>query len=157
MLTLYKEIDNAIHYWTTFDKDDKTGIIYWGVVGKRGSIREIKSGFFLNFKGRIKRMIDKKIKSGFSEFAKESYVMLEIEFMIDGFGTEEDIDKRHRLEELLEEIMLWSGLGYCNGGSIGSGTMEAGCCVANYEIAKKIIEVRLVNTEYSNYSRIYKR
>ena len=80
---------------------------------------------------------------------------LEIEYIIEGFGTEEDLDKRHRLEEIMDEVLGWTGLGHTDGGSIGSGTMEVGCIVVDYEIAKKVIEENLKNTEFSNFSRIY--
>jgi hypothetical protein len=72
-----------------------------------------------------------------------------------GFGTEQDLDKRHRLEGKLDRILGWTGLGHTDGGSIGSGTMEAGCVVVDFEIAKKVIEENLKDTEFGNYTRIF--
>jgi hypothetical protein len=53
-------------------------------------------------------------------------------------------------------VLGWTGLGYCNGGSTGSGTMEVGCTVVDSEIAKKVIAENLEGSEFSNYNRIYK-
>jgi hypothetical protein len=44
---------------------------------------------------------------------------LEIEYIIDGFGTEQDLDKRHKLEERMDEVLGWTGPGHTDGGSIG--------------------------------------
>ena len=155
MLKLYKLIDKQLHYWETWDKDDKTAIIHWGIVGEAGRDKEVKSGLFSNFKKIVQKDTDSKIKEGYAEFDDEKLSFLEIEYKIDGFGTEEDLDKRHRLESELDEILGWTGLGHTDGGSIGSGTMEAGCLVVDFDIAKKVIEEKLRNTEFADYTRIF--
>ncbi len=66
-------------------------------------------------------------------------------------GTDEDIEKRFRLQDMMDELLGWNGLGHCDGGSTGSGTMEVCCFVVDYNIAKEII-----GTEFEDYSRIYK-
>ncbi|UAY52079.1 WGR domain-containing protein [Ferruginibacter albus] len=156
MLKLYKLIDNKLHYWETWDKDDKTGIVHWGIVGERGQDKEVKSGLLTNFRKSIQKEIDEKVKDGYSEFDEDNIAFLEIEYIIDGFGTDKDLDKRHRLEEKMDEVLGWTGLGHTDGGSIGSGTMEVGCVVVDFDIAKKVIEHSITNTEFSDYSRIFK-
>lgn len=155
MIKLYKQNDNELHYWETWEKDEKTAIFHWGIVGQRGQDKEIKSGLFSNFKTKVETEISKKLNEGYSEFDEDRFSYLEIEYIIEGFGTEEDLDKRHRLEEIMDEVLGWTGLGHTDGGSIGSGTMEVGFIVVDYEIAKKVIEENLKNTEFSNFSRIY--
>ena len=156
MLKLYKNIDNNIHYWETWDKDNKTGIVHWGMVGERGVNKEVKSGLFSNFKKSIQKEIDEKIKEGYTEFDEDNFAFLELEYIIDGFGTDEDLDKRHKLEEKMDEVLGWAGLGHTNGGSSGQGSMEVGCIVVDFDIAKRVIENSLTNTDFSNYSRIFK-
>ncbi len=156
MLKLYKLTDNQLHYWETWDKDEKTAIVHWGVVGQRGQDKEVKSGLFSNFRKTVQKEINEKLKDGYAEFDEDKLSFLEIEYKIDDFGTEQDLEKRHRLENKLDGILGWTGLGHTDGGSIGSGTMEAGCLVVDFEIAKKVIEVNLKNTEFADYSRIYK-
>ena len=156
MVKLYKLIDNKLHYWETWDKDDKTAFIHWGIVGQRGQNKEVKSGLFSNFRKSVQKEIDEKIKEGYKKRDDNEVSFLEIEYIIDGFGTEQDLDKRHRLEEKMDEVLGWTGLGNCDGGSIGSGTMEVGCVVVDFEIAKKVIADNLKDTEFANYSRIFK-
>ncbi|OJW72322.1 MAG: hypothetical protein BGO59_14350 [Spirosoma sp. 48-14] len=155
MLKLYKLIDNQLYYWETWDKDEKTAIVHWGIVGQRGQDKEVKGGLFSNFRKTVQTEIDEKLKEGYAEFNEDNIAFLEVEYKIDGFGTDQDLDKRHKLEEHLNELLGWTGLGHVDGGSIGSGTMEAGCMVVNFEIAKKLIEDNLKGTEFGGYSRIY--
>jgi len=155
MLKLYKKIDDKLVYWETWDKDSKTGIVHWGAVGDKGESREIKSGLFSSIRKTIQKEIELKISEGYAEIDDEQNVYLEIEYIIDGFGTDQDLDKRHRLESKMDEVLGWTGLGGTDGGSIGSGTMEVGCVVVDFEIAKNVIEKSLKGTEFENYSRIF--
>ena len=154
MLKLYKLTDNQLHYWETWDNNEKSAIVHWGIVGQRGENKEVKSGLFSNFRKAIQQEINQKMKEGYTEFEENEVVVVEIEYAIDGSGTEQDLDKRHRLEDRLNELLGWTGLGHVDGGSIGSGTMEVCCLVVDFEIAKNLIENDLKNTEFGNYSRI---
>ena len=78
-----------------------------------------------------------------------------IEYKVDGFGNEADLDKRHRLEDRMNETLGWTGVGACDGGSIGSGTMEVCCFVVDFKIAQAVVENDLAGTEFADYSRIY--
>lgn len=155
MLKLYKQIDNRLYYWETWEQDDNAAMIHWGMVGERGEYKEIKSGLFSSFRKTIQKETEEKQRNGYREFDEVKMAFLEIEYLIDGFGTGEDLDKLHRLEEHLDELLGWTGLGHADGNSIGSGTMEAGCIVVDFDIAKKLIEEDLAGTEFGNYSRIY--
>ncbi|UTN06551.1 hypothetical protein L0669_11720 [Flavobacterium bizetiae] len=156
MLKLYKQKDNQLWYWETWDKDEKTAIVHWGIVGEQGQNKEVKGGLFSSFTKNVQKEIDQKLKEGYTEFDQDKVCFLEIEYSIDGFGTEQDLEKRHRLEQKMDEVLGWTGLGHTDGGSIGSGTMEVGCMVVDFDIAKKVIEERLKGTEFGNYSRIFK-
>ena len=155
MLKLYKEIDSQLFYWETWDNDEKTATIHWGKVGEKGQDKEVKNGLFSNFRKVIQKEIDAKLKEGYAEFDEENLSFLEIEYIIEGMGTEKDLEKRHLVENELNEILGWTGLGSVDGGSIGSGTMEVGCLVVDFEIAKKIIEKGFENTEFGDFSRIF--
>lgn len=79
---------------------------------------------------------------------------LEIVFDIEGFGSDADLEKRYALEDFLDHILRTDELGYVNGGSIGSGTMEVGCAVSGFMKAKTLIQKKVQGTEFSNYSQI---
>jgi hypothetical protein len=155
MLKLYKEINNELHYWETWDKDKNTGIVHKGIVGTKGNFREVKSGFSSNFHEKIQKEILEQTENGFQPIEPENHSRLLIEFNVDGMGTEKDVEKRHKLKNRMDETLGWTGLGFCDGGSIGTGTMEVCCFIVDFEVAKKVIENDLKETEFSNYSRIY--
>jgi hypothetical protein len=155
MLKLYKKINNTLHYWETWDKDEKTGIVHWDIIGNRGEYKEVKSTLFENFRKKIQKEITIKSKEGFDEIDIDDHYTLLIEFSVDGMGTLEDVEKRTRLQNKMDHALGWTGLGHCDGGSIGSGTMEVCCYVVDFDTAKKVIEQDLKGTEFSNYTRIY--
>ena len=79
-----------------------------------------------------------------------------MEYAINGFGDGCDIDRRHQLEDHLNELTGWLGLGYCDGGSTGSGTMEVFCQVVDFALAKEALERELKGSQYDGYTRIYR-
>ena len=79
-----------------------------------------------------------------------------IEYAIGGFGTKQQLEKRHALQDRMDETLGWTGLGHCDGGSSGSGTMEVCCLVVDFDIAKRVIETDLRDTEFGNFTRIYR-
>lgn len=154
MIRLFNKIGNILHYWESWENEDgKSATVHWGVVGEYGETKLVKAGIFSNPQKEIQKEIS--TLDGYSEIPLEEYHILIIEYAIDGMGTDAELQKRHALEDKLQEILGWTGLGYCDGGSIGSGSMEVCCLIVDYEIAKKVIEAHLAQTEFMNYSNIY--
>jgi len=155
MLKLYRNRDGVMDYWETWDNDDKSATVHWGQLGQRGESKIVKSELLTGFRKKVQKEIDDKIKLGYGPMDEDDHVRLLIEFKVDGMGTPEDVEKRTRLQARMDETLGWTGLGHCDGGSIGSGTMEVCCFVVDFETAIQVIEKDLVDTEFSNYTRIY--
>lgn len=155
MLKLYKNIDGNLHYWESWDKDEKMGVVQWGIVGTKGESEEIGSSFLRPLGKKIQKLTDEKIAEGYHPLEDDELFTLLIEYDVDGMGTADDLDKRHRLQGRMDETLGWTGLGHCDGGSIGSGTMEVCCFVVDFETAKGVIENDLKDTEFENYTRIF--
>jgi hypothetical protein len=155
MLKLYRFTNGKKEYWETWDNDNGTHEIHWGELGARGESKSIKSSLFKKSEAIIQKEIDSLISQGYQPVEDDDHSTLLIEYTVDGMGTEQDVEKRHRLEERMNETLGWTGLGACNGGSIGSGTMEVCNYVVDFEIAKSVIEKDLAETEFSNYTRIF--
>jgi len=155
MLKLYKFTNTRKEYWETWENNDGTNTVHWGKLGEKGESKIIKSSIFKKAETIIQKEIDELISKGFQPIEDDEQNRLIIEYSIDGMGTEEDLEKRHRLENRMNETLGWTGLGHCDGGSIGSGTMEVCNYVVDFELSKEIIENELIETEFSDYNRIY--
>jgi hypothetical protein len=56
------------------------------------------------------------------------------------------------VESYLNEQLGWFGLGFCDGGSIGSGSMEAACPVVDFDIAATALAPELAKSSLSGFS-----
>ena len=153
MLKLYKFTDTKKEYWETWDNDDGSHTVHWGELGTTGESKDIKGSLLKKPEKIIQKEIDEMVSNGFRPI-EEEYTLL-IEYEVEGMGTKEDVEKRHRLQDRMSETLGWAGLGHCDGGSIGSGTMEICNYVVDFEVAKSVIEKDLKGTEFENYTRIY--
>lgn len=153
MLKLYKFTDSKKEYWETWENDDGSHTVHWGELGTTGQSKEVKSSLLRKPEKIIQKEVDEMVSNGFRPI-EEEFTLL-IEYAVDGMGTKEDVEKRHRLQDRMNETLGWAGLGNCDGGSIVSGTMEVCNFVVDFEVAKQVIENDLKGTEFENYTRIY--
>jgi hypothetical protein len=157
MIKLYKTINNQLHFWQTWDTEQKTAIFHWGLVGDKGNQKEVRGNWFNTLKSKVNDEVAKKINEGYAEVAYEDYKLLIILYKLDGPGNRIDLDKRHDLEDFLEQELALTGVGDVNGGGIGGEFMDVCCNVIDFEIAKNVIEKALKNTEYSDYDSIFEQ
>jgi len=158
MIKLYKKIGSKSYFWETW-VNDKIQTVHWGEVGKVGETKEYRTYLSGMMTKKVRNLYKAMLADGYKELTNDSnddeFQILLVEFEVDGFGTDADLEKRHRLEDRMNETLGWTGLGHCDGGSIGSGTMEVCNFVIDFNKAKKVIEDDLKDTEFANYSRIY--
>jgi len=96
--------------------------------------------------------IEAAIADGFAPLADEDHHILLVQRPVDGFGTPADLEQRHALEDYLNEQLGWLGLGHCDGGSIGSGAMEAACPVVDFDIAAAALALELAQSVFSDFT-----
>jgi len=157
MVKLYKHINDTLHYWESWEEEDEQlAIVHWGVVGEEGQQKEVRGGLFSSFRKAVDKEMQQKIREGYQIWGEEQMAFLEIEFEVEGFGTEADFEKRVNLMDHLDNLLEWTGLGQVSGSSTGSGAMEVGCEVVDFELAKKVIADDLEGTEFGDYTRIYR-
>lgn len=153
MLKLYKRTGDALRYHEAWAHD---GIIteHWGVVGEQGQTREHKVPQGKGDGDAISDVLRSAADDGFCPI--ENMAVLLIEYAINVFGTEHELEKRYALQDRMDETLGWTGLGHCDGGSSGSGTMEVCCLVVDFDIAKRVVVADLKGTEFGDYTRIYR-
>ncbi len=67
--------------------------------------------------------------NGFRELPDDALVHLQIQWQVHGWGNTSDLDFRHQAEDDLDACLKWTGNGSCDGGDIGSGTINVFCFV----------------------------
>ena len=154
MFKLYKRIKRVLHYHEAWVHGAKI-TEHWGIIGERGETAQHKRNKKLSEEKNLEQVLAKPLADGFRPIDVDDHAILLIEFPVAGAGTAKDLDKRHALEDRMNETLGWTGLGNCDGGSIGSGTMDVCCFVVDFKIAKRVIEEDLKNTKFADYSRIY--
>ncbi len=154
MWKLYKRIDGVLHYHEAWC-DGGTLCEHLGVVGERGETREHPIDEDAGEEEAVEAVLRPVEEAGFAPIEPEDHAILLVEYKVDGMGVRADLEKRHALEERLNDTLGWTGLGHCDGGSIGSGTMEVCCFVVDFEVARRCIADDLAGTEFADYTRIY--
>jgi hypothetical protein len=152
MLKLYKRVEDRLLYHEAWLDDGKI-VADWGVVGEKGESRGIPLQGDRRDEDQLVEAAQKDARAdGFARVALENHAKLIMEYP---FRDASDLKKRRELEDRLNETLGWTGLGFCDGGSAGSGTMEVCCFVVNFAIAEKVIRDDLAETKFADYSRIH--
>ncbi len=157
MNKIYLRVDGVLHYHEAWVAED-TLIEHWGVVGERGETAERKLATKAKAKeaAAVADALKPALAKGYAPIADDDHAVLLIEYAVDGMGTGVDLKKRHDLEARMNETLGWTGLGECDGGEIGSGTMEVCCFVVDFAIAQRVIEADLKDTPFGDYTRIHR-
>ena len=126
-----------------------------GQLGTRGRVKTHARDQALSEEENILKALAPAIRGGYKQIPIADHYTLLIEYSVDGFGTPEDLDKRYALQDRMGETLGWTGLGHCDGGSIGSGTMEVCCFVVDFDVATRVIQDDLKGTKFADFTRIY--
>jgi hypothetical protein len=154
MLKLYKRIDGVLHYHEAWSSG-RTLYEHYGIVGERGDNKRHPIAKGTDEEDAVLAVLRPAAEAGYQPIEPEDHATLLVEYAVEGMGSPMDLKKRHALEDRLTETLGWTGLGHCDGGSIGSGTMEVSCFVVDFDIAKRCIAADLAATEFSDFTRIY--
>jgi hypothetical protein len=156
LFKLYKRIDGRQHYREGWIGDHHVITEHWGACGERGSTRAHGSADATDARLRFKSLKAEARAAGFRSIPHSRHATLVVEFAIQGMGDRIDLSRRHALEEFLDQQTGWLGLGHCDGGSSGSGSMEAFCIVVDFAIAKTALRAALLNSPFSDFTKIYR-
>ena len=120
-------------------------MVHWGTVGDRGQSRKVKVNFWQKPDTVVEKELSAARNEGYREINADDEISILAQYQIDGFGNENDLNKRHEIENIFNEALGWTGNGICDGGATGSGTMEIFSCVVDEEQALKTIRDALEN------------
>jgi len=154
MIKLYKGTPGGVLYHEAWSAD-LTITEHWGKLGEGGSTRDHELTEADDPDEVLETVLAPARAAGFAELDDDALRLLMIEYRIHGMGSAVDLSKRHALEDRMNEVLGWVGLGQCEGGNIGYGTMEVCCLVVDFEIARRVIEADLAGSSFADYTRIF--
>lgn len=96
------------------------------------------------------------LSDGFEHFEHDQYhtITIRYDLMTDGFGTEEDLERRYHIEDLLSEKLRSTNNGDCTGGEIGNGEIIIFCDVIDRDAAVKTIQKTLKRSGFIKDAKI---
>jgi len=151
MLKLYRRVDKGLEYYKTWPTDE--GIIeHRGRCGERGRALRHATRDVAEQHRILTRLRDAAKSDGFRNIPQSRLATLIVECLITGFGSTDEIDRRHALEDFLDEQLGWLGLGHCDGGARGSGSMEVFCFVVDHAIAREALAPILSSSPFSDFT-----
>lgn len=136
MLKLYKKQSDHMLYWETWEDDDHI-IVHQGVVGDIGQSHTFPKS--KESRQAVKKEVAKWRSEGYAELDEGSLFSITIEFGIEGWPSKADLETRHKIEDLMDDCLGWTGLGHCDGGEGGGGSMSVCCMVVDPYLALKPI------------------
>jgi hypothetical protein len=151
IVKLYKSVNGALNFHEAWI-DHEEVIEHWGTVGERGSVRRHPLGKERSL--TIEGVLAAPIKEGYERPKEADYSVIQVQYSIKGKDVHDQLKRRHALEDRLNQVLGWTGLGHCEGGSMGQGSMEVDCAVIDSEIGQRTIEQSLRDTEFSDYVSI---
>ena len=158
MFKLYKRAPDGqvtAYHEVWVEPQNRRIIEHWGEIGDQGDALAHRIWLLRSLDEQVETLLRPAREAGYAEIDIDQHVLLRVEYAVDGSDPEDDLGKRQALEDRLQEILGWTGLGHCDGGSNGSGTMEATCFVVDFERARTVIAETLEDTEFGDFTRIY--
>lgn len=148
MIKLIKATANNVYYWEIWQTNVNL-VIHEGTVGNVGHQSQIN----IEISQQPQKMSDlaqQVIVKGYKIVSIDDLTDIVIQYQIDGFGAEHDLNKRIQIQHLMDQCLGWTGNGHCDGGDIGSGTMNIFCYVIAVEKAVATVKAELEKYGYLN-------
>lgn len=150
MIKLYRKNNDTIHYFEVWLNEDNISLTtHKGVLGDVGETEDV---FYdeeddLPVKVGMAKIVSDLKLLGYSDNISHTEIVVQFSYK-DNEDMSMLVDKRQHIEALLNECLGWTGNGHCDGGDIGSGSMNLFCYVINKDIALQTILEMLEEENY---------
>lgn len=158
MFKLYKrgEMGEILAYHEVWvDQRSRSIVEHWGMLGERGETATHRIKLLKSLEKQIDALLAPAEALGFHGLDEGERQTLIVEYTYGEDWRRDDIEKIRAAEDALTETLGWTGLGTCEGETHKENTVEFTCRVIDIDRAEKQITEQLMETEFSDYSRIY--
>jgi len=147
VLRLYKKEGDALRYWEAW-VDDNGLSMHWGTVGEMGEHKTIPIPPGEDPDMAIVEAAGPLVDEGYDEPDPEALIPLVVQYSLQGKGSGHDFEKRNAVEELLTDILGWTGNGEVEGGETQTGRMNIFLRVMDPRIAVRTLVEALEEEGY---------
>jgi hypothetical protein len=138
VLKLYKKEGDTLRYWEAWEHDGEL-TVHWGVVGEMGEHKKLPIPPDEDVDMLVAQEAESLVDAGYDEPEPDAQATLIIEYPVQGKGTGHDFEKRKAVEELLSDMLGWTGNGEVEGGETTPGRMRVYCLVMDTDIAVRTV------------------
>ncbi|WP_238239674.1 DUF2716 domain-containing protein [Exiguobacterium acetylicum] len=141
MIQLTKQNGSDMLYQTIYT-EGRTIVQHQGIVGawvKAEDVKQMRVSRFKRLGVQILQLVEELERQGYRELNETDYTGLVVQFSYEKGQEEAALERRHMMEEVINDSLLHMGNGYCEGGDIGSGTTNIFYYVLDVEAAVALI------------------
>ena len=150
MVKLYKKSGKDILYFEVWLNDDNISLTtHKGALGDMGETEDIiyDEEDDLPVKVGMAKIVSDLRQLGYYDNVSLTEMIIQYTYN-DNENMSVLVNKRQHIESLLNECLGWTGNGHCDGGDVGSGSMNLFCYVVDKDIAARTILEMLVEEGY---------
>lgn len=127
MIKMIKQTDEDTFYWEIWEEEENQELLeHFGIVGDQGESRRFALPTGEDAEVWMEEIAEEKESEGYEYLDEEELHELVVQYSYEEDQIEEALERRHAVEELMNECLGWTGNGHCDGGDIGSGTRHQG-------------------------------
>ncbi|MFP2927920.1 hypothetical protein ACLESO_22520 [Pyxidicoccus sp. 3LG] len=138
MLKLYKKEGDTLHYWEAWVHEGKL-TVHWGIVGQPGEDREQPVPPDEDPDMAVAEAAGPLVDQGYDEPDPDAMTVLLVQYAMEGKGSGHDLEKRVAVEELLTDMLGWTGNGEVEGGELLEGRLSVHCRVMEPDAAVRTV------------------
>jgi hypothetical protein len=134
MLKLYKSGRTGVRYWEAWARGAWV-VVHEGKLGERGKVKHLRPREGKTPKQVIAEAAEKPRAKGYAEVPMAEHYQVVVQYRLKTWGSAEDLEKGHKVEDLFNECLGWTGNGRCDGNDIGGGCMNIFSLAVDPELA----------------------
>jgi hypothetical protein len=151
MFRLYKrdESGRVIAYHEAWAEPRRRRIVeHWGALGDAGQTEVHRIWFFRSLEQQFEAILGPARGIGFEVLEPGDYQTLTV-----AYADEADFDSDAAADRI-NEILGWTGLGYCEDDDDESDEIIITCRIVDYDMAKEALIAALSDSEFAGYTRM---
>lgn len=155
LVKLYKKNNLKVMYWEAW-VDGANVIVHDGIVGEEGNTYEVSANKSQLAENIIEHYKKEALRKGYKPIPLDKHYSVSISYKLDStWGSTQDLERRYKIQDIVDQALGWSGNGHCDGGNIGMGEMTVTTWVVDPKAAVATIKKTLKESGHSHGHEIY--